>query len=95
MEENYKIPGLLWEGLSIQQEKLQQNYVSQELARYKTKPNYLARLQHLRKSFSKYSENYTYDKITGNKPAGFKIRIYEKLNPKSTTSSNTRKHKST
>ena len=49
MEESFKIPGLSWDGLSIQQGKLQQNFVSQELARYRTKPNYLARLQHFRK----------------------------------------------
>ena len=48
MDEQFKIPGLLWEGLSTQQEKLQQNFVAQELARYKTKTNYLARLQNLK-----------------------------------------------
>ena len=46
--ENFKIPGLDWEGLSITLTKFIQNYVAQELARYKSKNKYLARLQHLK-----------------------------------------------
>ena len=48
MEEEFKIPGLDWEGLSIQQVKMIQNFICQELARYKSKDKYLARLQHLK-----------------------------------------------
>lgn len=48
MEESFKIPGLQWEDLSIQQSKIQQNFVSQELARWKTKRGYLARLQYMK-----------------------------------------------
>ena len=44
MNEDFKIPGLQWEELSVQQSKIQQNFVSQELARWKTKKGYLARL---------------------------------------------------
>lgn len=47
MEEPFKIPGLQWENLTVQQSKIQQNLVSQELARYKTKKGYLARLNHM------------------------------------------------
>ena len=62
MDEPYKIPGLGWDGLSIQQSKTQQNFVSQELARYKTKPMYLARLQHLQiKPVPTPAEINTYD----------------------------------
>ena len=48
MEENFKIPGLHWDGLSIQMTKFIQNFVAQELSRYKSKDKYLARLQHLK-----------------------------------------------
>ena len=47
MNEPFKIPGLQWEDKSIQQSKIQQNFVSQELARWKTKKGYLARLNHM------------------------------------------------
>lgn len=47
MEESYKIPGIDWEGLSLLQSKRNQNFVCQELARYKSKEKYLARLQYL------------------------------------------------
>ena len=48
MEDDFKIPGLDWEGLTIRQVKLLQNFICQELARYKSKEKYLARLQHLK-----------------------------------------------
>ena len=48
MEENFKIPGLDWDGLSIQMTKFIQNFIVQELARYGSKDKYLARLQHLK-----------------------------------------------
>ena len=44
MDETFKIPGLNWDNLTIQESKKQQNYVAQELSRYKSKLNYLARL---------------------------------------------------
>ena len=48
MDEPFKIPGLDWEDLTIQQVKFIQNFICQELARYKSKDQYLARLQHLK-----------------------------------------------
>ena len=48
MNEDFKIPGLDWEGLTIQQVKMIQNLISQELQRYKSKEKYLARLQLLK-----------------------------------------------
>ena len=48
MTEPFKIPGLEWDELSVQQSKIQQNFVSQELARWKTKKGYLARLNHMK-----------------------------------------------
>ena len=47
MEEPFKIPGLQWDDLSVQQSKIQQNFISQELARWKTMDGYLARLQYM------------------------------------------------
>ena len=44
MDETYKIPGLHWDGLTILESKKKQNYVAQELSRYKSKKDYLARL---------------------------------------------------
>ena len=45
MDESFKIPGISWEGISIQQMKYNQNFANQELSRYKSKDKYLARLQ--------------------------------------------------
>ena len=45
MEDSFKIPGISWEGISIQQMKYDQNFANQELSRYKSKDKYLARLQ--------------------------------------------------
>ena len=47
MDEPFKIPGLQWDDLSVQQSKIQQNFISQELARWKTMDGYPARLQYM------------------------------------------------
>ena len=44
MDEFFKIPGLNWDNLTVRQSRQKQNFVSQELSRYKTKIGYLARL---------------------------------------------------
>ena len=48
MDETFKIPGLQWEDKSVQQSKIQQNFISQEFARWNTKEGYLARLQYMK-----------------------------------------------
>ena len=44
MDEVFKIPGLNWDDLTVMQSRKKQNFVNQELSRYKTKAKYLARL---------------------------------------------------
>ena len=46
MDDTFKIPGLDWDDLSITESRKKQNFVSQELSRYKSKQDYLARLIH-------------------------------------------------
>ena len=48
MDNDFQIPGLDWDNLTIQQTKFIQNFICQELARYKSKDNYLARLQNFK-----------------------------------------------